>query len=72
MHVMRASHPARPRRDTSGVAQFTRQFLGDELDDFPDDELVPRAHMRRRDPRERAAWAVVAALACVFVVIVLV
>jgi hypothetical protein len=56
----------------SEVARFTRQFLGEELDDFPDDEVVPRARRRRTDPRERAAWAVVAALACVFVVIVLV
>jgi hypothetical protein len=56
----------------SRVAQFTREFLGEDLDDFPDDEVVPRARRRLADPRERAAWAVVAALACVFVVIVLV
>jgi len=56
----------------SEVAQFTREFLGEDLDDFPDDEPVPRTHLRHTNSRERAAWAVVAALACVFVVIVLV
>lgn len=72
MHAMRAPQPARPRREASGVAQFTRQFIGDELDDFPDDDVLPRFHIRRTDPRERAAWAVVAALTCVLVLIVLV